>query len=416
MTASARPVQQPASAPAGDALSRKVLLTLGSLTAVAPLVTDMYLPALPDLARSLGTSDALAQLSMSVTLVGLALGQLVVGPLSDRVGRLAPLRWGVLVLAVTSFLCALSGNVAVLLILRLAQGLSGAAALVIARAIVRDLCSGARAAKVFSELMLVMGLAPVVGPVLGGQMLRFTDWRGIFVTLGILSLMLLAACRLVLTETRPTHSGSAGHLPASAFRSLLTHRRFLGYMAVSALLGTVLFTYISMSSFVLRDQYGLGPVAYSCVFGGNAVGMIVGSQVNARLVGARGPAVMLRRALTVTGVATTLTALALGTHAPPTLVLVPLWFVLAGLGGSFGNATALALAPHGRVAGTASALLGASQFLLGAAVPPLVSLGGATAVAMGVTMAVAGLGSLVMVTTVLRPDRGERRRSRAVAN
>ena len=305
MTASARPVQQPASAPAGDALSRKVLLTLGSLTAVAPLVTDMYLPALPDLARSLGTSDALAQLSMSVTLVGLALGQLVVGPLSDRVGRLAPLRWGVLVLAVTSFLCALSGNVAVLLILRLAQGLSGAAALVIARAIVRDLCSGARAAKVFSELMLVMGLAPVVGPVLGGQMLRFTDWRGIFVTLGILSRHAARGMSAGAHRDPADPSGSAGHLPASAFRSLLTHRQFLGFMAVSAMLGTVLFTYISMSSFVLRDEYGLGPVAYSCVFGGNAVGMIVGSQVNARLVGARGPAIMLRRALTVTGVATT---------------------------------------------------------------------------------------------------------------
>ena len=176
-------------------------------------------------------------------------------------------------------------------------------------------------------------------------------------------------------------------------------------MSISALLGTVLFTYISMSSFVLRDQYGLGPMAFSCVFGGNAIGMIVGSQVDARLVGTRGPAVMLRRALTVTGLAAALTALALGTHAPLTAALVPLWFVLAGLGGSLGNATALALAPHGQVAGTASALLGASQFLLGATVPPLVSLGGARAVAMGVAMAVSGLGALLVATAILRPGR-----------
>ena len=208
MSTSARPAVQPARTSTDDGLSLPVLLTLGSLTAVAPLVTDMYLPALPDLARALGTSDALAQLSLSVTLVGLALGQLMVGPLSDRVGRLTPLRWGVLALAVTSFLCALSGSIAVLLVLRLAQGLAGAAALVIVRAIVRDLCSET-GPQVFSELMLVMGLAPVVGPVLGGQVLRFTDWRGIFVILGILSLTLLAACRLVLTETRPAHSARA---------------------------------------------------------------------------------------------------------------------------------------------------------------------------------------------------------------
>ena len=401
----ARPAVPPTRAAANEGLSLPVLLTLGALTAVAPLVTDMYLPALPDLARALGTSDALAQLSMSVTLVGLALGQLVVGPLSDRVGRMAPLRWGVLALAVTSFLCAVSGNVAVLLTLRLAQGLAGAAALVIARAIVRDLCSGARAARVFSELMLVMGLAPVVGPVLGGQLLRVTDWRGIFVTLGMLSLTLLLACRLVLTETNPARSRALVAPPTRALRSLLRHRQFLGFMAVSALLGTVLFSYISMSSFVLRDQYGLGPVAYSCVFGSNAIGMIVGSQVNARLVGRRGPALMLRWALTVTALATTLTALALGTHAPATVALVPLWFVLAGLGGSLGNATALALAPHGQAAGTASALLGASQFLLGAAVPPLVSLGGATGLAMGTAMAVSGVGALLVVITIVPPDR-----------
>jgi DHA1 family bicyclomycin/chloramphenicol resistance-like MFS transporter len=403
MSTSARPAVQPTRAASTAGLSLPVLLTLGALTAVAPLVTDMYLPALPDLARALGTSDALAQLSMSVTLVGLALGQLVVGPLSDRVGRMAPLRWGILALAVTSFLCAVAGNVVVLLALRLAQGLAGAAALVIARAIVRDLCSGARAAKVFSELMLVMGLAPVVGPVLGGQLLRFTDWRGIFVTLGFLSLALLVACRLVLTETRPARSGTNVELPTQGFRSLLRHRQFLGFMALGALLGTVLFSYISMSSFVLRERFGLGPVAYSCVFGGNAVGMIVGSQVNARLVGARGPAVMLRRGLGVTGLATGLTALALATPAPLAAVLVPLWFVLAGLGGSLGNATALALAPHGEHAGTASALLGASQFLLGATVPPLVSVGGATALALGVVMAVAGLGALLLVTKIVRP-------------
>ena len=167
----------------------------------APLVTDFYLPALPDLARSLGTNEAAAQLTISVSVVGLALGQLVAGPLSDRVGRLLPLRVGVLLLAVTSFLCAIADDIGTLLALRLAQGLAGAATLVVARAVVRDVYDGARAARIFSELMLVMGLAPVVGPLVGGQLLRVTDWRGIFVALGILSALLLVATLLVLEET-----------------------------------------------------------------------------------------------------------------------------------------------------------------------------------------------------------------------
>lgn len=152
-------------------------MVIGALTAVPPLVTDLYLPALPDVARTLGAPDALAQLTISLCLLGLAVGQLFVGPLSDRVGRMRPLRWGVALLTVTSLLCAISGNLWILLVARLLQGLAGSAAVVIARAIVRDVYHGSQVARVFSELMLVMGLAPVIGPVVGGQLLRFTDWR-----------------------------------------------------------------------------------------------------------------------------------------------------------------------------------------------------------------------------------------------
>ncbi|WP_121257701.1 multidrug effflux MFS transporter [Nocardioides ferulae] len=376
-------------------LSRGVLVTLGALTAVAPLVTDLYLPGLPDLARSLGTSDAMAQLTMSVCLVGLALGQLVAGPLSDRIGRMRPLRWGVLVLTVTSFVCAVATDVWVLLLLRLAQGLAGAAAMVVARAIVRDVYSGARAAKVFSELMLVMGLAPILGPLLGGQLMTLTDWRGIFVVLGLVGLLLLAASRLVLVETRPAASRQAVPVPARALRRLVADRRFRGFLVLSALLGVVLFAYISMSSFVLQDGYGLGPVAYAWVFGANAAGMIVGSQVSARLVGRLGPATLLRWGLLLVGAATVALAAALAWEAPLAVAAGPMWLVLAGLGLSLGNSTALALTPHGADAGSAAALLGASQFLLGAAVPPLVSVGGVSGGLMGATMAVAGVGALL---------------------
>ena len=385
-------------------LPLRVLVALGALTAVAPLVTDLYLPALPDLARSLGTSEPLAQATVSVCLVGLSLGQLFVGPLSDRVGRMRPLRWGVALLAVTSFLCAVADEITVLLVLRLLQGLAGSAALVIARAIVRDVYDGARAAKVFSELMLIMGLAPVVGPVVGGQLLRFTDWRGIFVTLGLLTTALLVGCWLVVHETvdRRTVDRPDSH-PLRVFRTLLSDGRFVGYLALMGLMGIILFSYISMSSFVLRGEYDVRPVGYSFAFGANAIGMVVGSQVSARLVIRRGPAALLRAGVALLTAAAAAVVAALAAGAPLALVLLGLWFVLFALGMSFGNATALALSPHGAVAGTAAALLGASQFLLGAAVPPLVSLLGTSGVVMGTTMVTAAALALATLFLVIQP-------------
>ena len=218
-------------------LPLRTLVLLGALTAAAPLVTDFYLPALPDLARALGTTEAAAQLTVSVSIVGLALGQLVAGPLSDRIGRLVPLRVGVLLLAITSFLCALADDITVLLGLRLAQGLAAAATLVVARAVVRDVYDGARAARIFSELILVMGLAPVVGPMLGGQLLRVTDWRGIFVTLGIIGAVLLVATLALLEETwQPRAVGSPQRLRPAAARPgvprLHGHRRLHGRRAL----------------------------------------------------------------------------------------------------------------------------------------------------------------------------------------
>lgn len=381
-------------------LPLRTLVLLGALTAAAPLVTDFYLPALPDLARSLGTTEAAAQLTVSVSIVGLALGQLVAGPLSDRIGRITPLRIGVLLLAITSFLCALADDIGTLLVLRLAQGLAGAATLVVARAIVRDVYDGARAARIFSELMLVMGLAPVVGPMVGGQLLRVTDWRGIFVALGIISAVLLVATLAMLEETwQPRAAGAP-----NGFGLLLRDRAFRGFLVMSGCLGVVLFSYISMSSFVFREAYGVDPVTYSWIFGGNALGMIVGGQVNARLVGRHGPARMLRVGLVVLAAATCCVAVALALAAPLGVVLVPLWFVLGGLGLSFGNATALALVPHGTVAGSASALLGTSQFLLGATVPPLLSINGTTGFAMGTAMAAAAVLALLVSSRVAAPS------------
>lgn len=377
-----------------ERLPRRVLVVLGSLTAVAPLVTDLYLPALPQLARTLGTSAAMAQLTMSVCLVGLALGQLVAGPLSDRIGRTTPLRLGVLVLLVTSLLCAVVPDVRLLLALRLVQGLAGAAAMVIARAVVRDVYDGSRAGVVFSQLMLVSGLAPVVGPMVGGQLLAFTDWRGIFLALAGIAAVLLVACWRLLPETRPAAARAAAPHRSRALRSLLADRQLRGFLTLSALFGVVLFTYISMSAFVLQDGYGLGPIAYAWVFGANSVGLVLGSQLSARLAGRIGAVATLTRGVLLTCGATVVSAGALVSSAPLIALLPALWLVLAGLGMSLGTSTGLALAPHPADAGAAAALLGTCPFLFGAGVPPLVSLTGAGGAVMGLTMAAAGVGLL----------------------
>ena len=374
-----------AHAAAGRArLSRPALIVLGGLTAVAPLITDLYLPALPDIRNAYDTTDAMAQMTLSACLIGLALGQLVAGPWSDRAGRMRPLTWGVALLALTTFLCAIAPSITVLLALRFAQGLVGAAAMVVARAIVRDVYDGARAAKLFSELMLVMGLAPVLGPLIGGQILRLTDWRGVFAVLSGLCIALLVATRTVLHETLPPERRSRDERVPAAVHALLVDRRFIVLLGLNSLLGATLFSYITLSSFVFQHEYALSVTGYSLALGGNAIGMVVGGLVNSRLVLQHGPHRRLHHNLTGLALAGTATGIALVVDAPLPLVLVPLWFVLACLGGSLGNATALGLQDHPSRAGTASALLGGSTFLSGAAVPPLVSLGGA----MGATLVV----------------------------
>ncbi|GII89659.1 Bcr/CflA family drug resistance efflux transporter [Sphaerisporangium siamense] len=393
--------------PPGERLLIGTFLVLGSLTAFGPLAIDLYLPAMPDLARMLGTSDSLAQLTISACLVGLAVGQLVAGPLSDRVGRRWPLLIGVILFTLTSVLCALATSIWVLLVLRLLQGLCGAAGVVIARAIVRDMFEGHRTAKAFSHLMLITGVAPIVAPLLGGQILRFTDWRGLFVGLGAISLLILLGCVLVLRETHPPHlrqhGGAAGTF--LSLRGLLADPVFRGYLIIGGLQSASLFTYISMSSFVLRQEHGVSPQGFSLIFAVNAVGLVLGSQVNGALVSRFGPERLLSFQLVVMCVAAAAVVGAALANAGLVVLLVPLWIVMAGMGGMGANTTALALIPYGHAAGSASALIGTSQFLVGAAVAPLASLVGTDSRVMGATIALATALSLL---TLWRVDHARR--------
>jgi DHA1 family bicyclomycin/chloramphenicol resistance-like MFS transporter len=301
--------------------------------------------------------------------------------------------------AVASILCALAPSVPVLMGLRFVQGLAGAGGVVIARAIVRDLHSGAAAVRLFSSLMLVTGLAPILAPLAGGGILSVASWRGIFVVLTVLSGLLAVLVTVALQETLPPERRSDQGLRATlhVMRGLLRDRWFVGHGLAGGLGFGALFAYISGSSFVLQGIYGASPQLYSVLFAANGLGLIAGSQVNARLVGRFGPAALLRAGLTSIAIAAgaLLAVVAIGGFGV-VAVLVPMFVIVSSLSFVLPNSTALALADHAKVAGTASALLGMGQFVIGALVAPLVGAAGTeSAVPMAVVMVTVALMALV---------------------
>lgn len=377
----------------------RFVLCLGSITALGPLSIDMYLPALPHIAGDLAASPSLVQASLSACIMGLALGQLLVGPVSDAAGRRRPLFVGLIVYALMSVLCALAPTAPLLVAARFAQGLAGSAALVIATAVARDLYHGPAAARFFSTLMLVMGLAPILAPVLGAQVLRVVPWHGIFVILSAASLALLAVAYRVLPETLPPerrHGGGLGQA-LGAFAGVMRDRVFLGNAGVAGLAFAAMFSYIAGSPFVLQKIYGISAQQFAMVFGANALGLIALSQVNGRLVHRVGPHRLMAVGLIgmVAGALFLQAAVFLGLGLPS--VLVALFAVVASQGFIMPNASALALTNHGRSAGSASALLGALRFLVGALAAPLVGLAGeGTAIPMAGVMGICALGALAL--------------------
>jgi MFS transporter, DHA1 family, multidrug resistance protein len=388
----------------------RLVVVLGAVNAIGPLSIDMYLPAFPELAVSLHASAAQVQLTLTACVAGLALGQLVVGPLSDRLGRRGPLVAAMATYTVASVLCSVAPSAPVLMALRFVQGLAGAGGVVISRAVVRDLHSGAAAVRLFSSLMLVTGLAPILAPLAGGQVLAVTSWRGIFVVLATLSALLALMVALGLQETLPAERRSDHGLrrTLAIMRVLLRDRWFVGHALAGGLGFGALFAYISGSSFVLQGIYGVSPQLYSVLFAMNGLGLIAGSQVNARLVGRFGPAKLLRAGLlSITSSAAALLAVVTAGGLGVWAVLVPMFVIVSSLSFVLPNSTALALADHADVAGTASALLGVGQFLIGAVVAPLVGAGGTdSAVPMAAVMTGAALAALAA-----RQAAGARRRA-----
>ena len=399
----------------GGARRGQMLVILGSLAALGPLSMDAYLPALPSLSEDLDASAAAVQLTVTACLLGLATGQLVAGPFSDRLGRRRPLLVGLAGYAVVSALCALAPSVWALVVLRLLQGLCGAAGIVIARAVVRDHHDGTGAARVFGLIMVVTGAAPILAPIGGAAVLHFGSWRGIFVALAAAGAAICVASLVGLPESLPPSRRRSDGLrrTLSVFRGLLRDRWFVGHGLATGLVFGAMFAYIAGSPFVLQEIYGLSPAGFSLVFGLNALGIVTASVLGSRVVGRVPPGALLRAGLveSCAGAATLLLAVVLDLGV--VVVCIALFAVVTAVGLVMPNATALALADHPETAGSASALLGLMQFVVGAAAAPLVGLAGAEdALPMAITIAVLAGTALVQFELLTR-DRSERVSRRA---
>ncbi|GAB7036530.1 MULTISPECIES: multidrug effflux MFS transporter [Catenuloplanes] len=402
--------QVAAAATPGDLMSTtqrfRLIIVLGSLIAIGPLTIDMYLPALPALTAEFATTAAAVQLTLTGTLAGLAAGQLLIGPLSDVVGRRIPLLAGTAVHVLASVLCVFAPNIGTLGALRVLQGLGAAAAAVVAMAIVRDLFTGLPAARILSRLMLVMGAAPVLAPTLGSALLSRTDWRGVFAALAVFGVLLILMTAFGLPETLPRERRRPA-TPASVLRAyagLLRDRVYVGLALTTGLTMAAIFAYVAGSSFVMQGEFGLTEQQFGVAFGGGAVGMIIATQLNVRLLRWWTPSQILVTAL-LGGLAAgvllvVLTVLEVGGLAG---VLAPLWLVLAAAGLAFPNAPALALSRHGEAAGTAAALLGAGQFGIGALAAPAVGLLGSNALAMAAVIAGSLAAAALVLLTLARP-------------
>ncbi|MEV8586479.1 multidrug effflux MFS transporter [Streptomyces sp. NPDC051180] len=392
-----------------------VTLVLGGLTALPPLSMDMYLPALPEVTGALHAPAATVQLTLTACLAGMALGQLVVGPMSDKWGRRRPLLVGMVVYVLATAACALAPTAGLLIGCRLLQGLAGAAGIVIARAVVRDLYDGVEMARFFSTLMLISGAAPIVAPLIGGQILRVTDWRGVFLVLTAIGVLLTAVVWRFLDETLPAERRQQGGVGAAlrTMRGLLADRVFAGYMLAGGFGFAALFAYISASPFVVQEIYGASPQTFSLLFGLNSIGLVALGQVNGKLLVGR---VRLDKVLgiglgTILVASTALLLMTAGAFGEVGLfpIAAGLFVLMSAMGLALPNTNALALMRTPHAAGSASALLGTSSFLVGAVASPLVGVAGEhTAVPMAVVQVCCAVLALTCFLGLCRPWRNPR--------
>ena len=357
-------------------MNLRMVLILGALSAFGPLAIDFYLPAFPAMAQAFATDEKHVQTTLAAYFLGLSIGQLAYGPVADRFGRRKPLLFGVTLFTLASLACAYAPNLDTLVLARFVQALGGCAGMVLSRAIVSDKCDPGASAKVISQLMLVMGLAPILAPMLGGVLVNLAGWQSIFLVLSLFSAACLLAVSLGLPESLPA---DMPRQPLSGalrqYLRLLNDRVFLGHALTGGIAIAGMFAYIAGSPFVFIKLYGVPAEHYGWLFGTNAAGFILVAQVNARLLAKRGPAFLLVRAVWMY-LAAGLLLLGVAALRPSQLwpLLVPLFVCIASLGCIIPNASACAMSGQGARAGSASALMGCLQFSVAAGAAALVGL------------------------------------------
>ena len=394
----------------GDALTsgqRLVyVLTLGALVMLGPFTIDMYLPAFPEIAVEFGASEAAIQLTLTGTLIGFAIGQLVIGPLSDKVGRRGPLLFATALHICASVGVALAPDVLAMGILRVLQGFATAGGGVVAMATVRDLFQGQRLVRMLARLALVSGLGPILAPLIGSQLLRVVEWRGVFWFLAIWGAVMLVLAALLIVETRPKElrAGHANRSVGDRYRALFRDRVFIGTSLVGGFTFSAIFSYVSSSSFLFQDVFGLDAQQFGLVFGANSLGLALSNQISSRVMRRISPAWVIAVAITGMFLASVTIAVSGVLGGGLWSVIVPLFMLVCFAGATFPAVQVMALAPHGEEAGTAASILGAVNFGLSGAISPLVGvLGIGSAMSMGIVQAGALACAIVTLWIVVRP-------------
>jgi DHA1 family bicyclomycin/chloramphenicol resistance-like MFS transporter len=390
-----------------------LIVILGALWTIGPFSIDLYLPALPRLGLDLAASQQQVALTITAFFLGLAVGQVQAGALSDTYGRRRPLLAGLLLYTVATVACALAPTIQLLAVARFVQGIGGAAGMAISNAAVTDIVRGREAARLMSRLAMIGGVAPVIAPLVGGQLLRVMSWRGLFVVLTVIGLALFLSVLTGLPESLPRERRSSAGVGTllRALLALTRDPRFMGFAISSALSFAGFFAYLAGSSFVYQGVYGVSPALFSLLFAANAIGMLGASELNHRLLARFTPGQVLAAALIVNAVVgVVVLAVLLAGDLPLWALAAPLFVLVASMGLIIPDSTALALSLHPDTAGKASAYFGTLRLGLGALATPLVGLGGGMeGVSMGLVIAGAGLLALAVFAVVAWLDRGQAR-------
>ncbi|MCP3760902.1 Bcr/CflA family multidrug efflux MFS transporter [Domibacillus sp. A3M-37] len=373
-------------------------MLLGALGAMGPFTIDMYLPSFPTIADDYSTTASFVQISLTACLIGLALGQIIIGPMSDVRGRKKPLTFFLFLYFIASLLCAFAPSIYWFIAARVMQGFSAAGGLVISRAVVRDMYSGRELTKFFALLMLVNNLGPILAPIIGGGVLAFTDWSGVFLVLSAVGIILMLVVIWKLDETLPVEKRQPSSITQTfrSFGSLLGNREFMGYALAQGIMVGGIFAYVSGIPFVYQNIYGVSPQVFSFLFGLNGIGIMISTQIVGRFSDNIPTERFLRIGLFMSAAAGTVLLAMILIHGPLYSIAIPLFFFVSSIGIIGTSAFSLAMETQGHIAGSASALLGLLPFALGAMTSPLVGIAGEnTAVPMGLT--IFGASMLAMV-------------------